>query len=64
MLAHKRDDARFVDAELKLNRLKWCAVFPRHLHDTVNRRHIQLKNLFFHAPIISDEVEFGIAEMI
>lgn len=64
MLAHKRDHTRFVNAELNLNRLKWCAVFPRHLHDTVSRCHIQHKNLFFHANIISDEVQFAIAEII
>ena len=64
MLAHERDYARFVDAELNLDGLKRRAVFPRHLHDAVNRCDIQRDNLLFHIDIISDDAQFAGAETI
>ena len=33
LTTHQRNHGRFVQAKLRLDRLEWCAIFPRHFDD-------------------------------
>ena len=33
LATHQRNHGRFVQAKLRLDRLEWCAIFPRHFND-------------------------------